>query len=221
MTESNVQTPRKRVLLVRHGQTDWNAAGKWQGILQVPLNETGIAQAKALAASLKDRPITAVYASDLTRASLTAHIIAAAFGLPVIEDARLRELNLGDFQGLTFPEISAKFPAEVEAMNGDYMDFSAPNGERRRDMQARAYQALLDIIAADTGGGDVVIVSHGGTIRVLLIRLFGDDETLHQAHVGNTSVTIIESDGQTHQLIQRTASDHLKITAQPTTRDDV
>ncbi len=214
-----INQPR-HILLVRHGQTDWNAAGRWQGVLQVPLNDIGIAQANALAVMLKSRPITAVYSSDLTRASHTARIVAEAHQLNITEDARLRELDLGAFQGLTFPEISAQFPAEVEVMKADYMGFTAPRGESRRAMQTRAYEAFQAIITGETSDGEIVIVSHGGTIRVLLTKLFGDDETIHQIHVGNTSVTWIDSDGVNHTLIKRATTDHLTVNPKTIGRDD-
>src|SRR6186997_3178407 len=100
----------KRILLVRHGQTDWNAAGRWQGHEDIPLNATGLEQARALANHLRARPISAVYSSDLKRAQMTGAAIAEALGLALKTDPRWRELHLGVFQGLTTPEINAKYP---------------------------------------------------------------------------------------------------------------
>src|SRR3954469_644487 len=96
----------KRILLIRHGQTDWNVEGGWQAHLDEPLNATGIKQAQALAEYLRGRAISAIYSSDLLRARVTAEWIAQAIGLPVKEDQRWRELNLGVFQGLTTSEIN-------------------------------------------------------------------------------------------------------------------
>ncbi|MDX2160444.1 MAG: histidine phosphatase family protein [bacterium] len=207
------QLGKIRVLLIRHGQTAWNASGRWQGITQVPLNDVGIAQAQTLAEHLKDRRIRKVIASDLTRASHTAQFIAERHGLKVIEDARWRELNMGVFQGLTYPEILERYPAEAEVMKHDYMGFAAPGGEPRRDLQARAYSAFMDVIAdqvEDAGEGtpEIVIVSHGGTIRSLLLKLFDGDEAAHTP-LENSSVTIIESDGETHTLIGAALIEHL------------
>ncbi len=214
----------KRVLLIRHGQTDWNAQGRWQGIMQVPLNEIGIQQAHALAEHLRERPITAVYTSDLIRANETARILGESLSLKPNEDPRLRELNLGDFQGLTYPEISAKFPKHVEQMNSDYMGFTPPNGESRLAMQQRAYEAFNDILAREPGP-EIALVSHGGTIRVLLLKLVGDLETVRRTSVQNTSITIIETDGLNHRLLEVAAVSHLAVEHKPkltkNQRDDV
>ncbi len=196
----------KRILLIRHGQTDWNAEGRWQGHQDVPLNATGLAQAGALAEHLSQRPITAVYSSDLLRAHATAGLIAERFGLTVKDDARWRELHLGVFQALTTTEITAQYPEEFRRMRDEYMDFAVPQGEARRDMQARAYAAYLDILANEAGP-EIVVVSHGGTIRMLLLKLFGDD-ILHRS-VQNTSISIIESDGTAHRLLETAMTPHL------------
>lgn len=196
----------KRILLIRHGQTDWNAEGRWQGHVDVPLNATGIAQARALAEHLRGRPISAVYSSDLKRAHATAAAIAERFKLPVQDDPRWRELLLGAFQGLTTSEITAKYPQEMQKMRDDYMGYVVPQGESRRAMQTRAYAAYSEI-AASEAAPEIAIVSHGGPIRVLLLKLFGD-EILHRS-VQNTSVSIIETDGQTHRLLETAGTPHL------------
>ncbi len=196
----------KRILLIRHGQTDWNLAGRWQGHLDVALNETGLEQAHALADYLRGRPIRAVYSSDLMRAHATAAIIAEPLKLSVQDDPRWRELNLGVFQGLTTGEISAKYPDESRQFHENYLDYAVPTGETRRAMQARAYAAYREIIAREAGP-EIAVVSHGGAIRVLLLKLFGD-AILHQS-VHNTSISVIETDGETHRLIDTAVTPHL------------
>ncbi len=185
----------KRILLIRHGETDWNAEQRWQGHLDVPLNQNGLAQVQALAKHLRGRPIRAVYSSDLSRAQATAAPIAETFGLTVKGDPRWRELNLGIFQGLTTSEISRQYPDEARRMHEDYMDYVMPKGEARRAMQARAYAAFGEIVA-DEAGPEIVVVSHGGTIRVLLMKLFGSgDEIVHKA-LYNTSISTVETDSE-------------------------
>ncbi len=196
----------KRILLIRHGQTDWNVEGRWQGHLDPPLNATGIEQAHALAEHLRGRPISAVYSSDLARARMTAGQIAEALGLPVQEDVRWRELNLGVFQGLTTSEINSRYPEEARQLRENYLDFAPPEGETRRAMQDRALAAYEDILAHETGA-ETAIVSHGGTIRIVLLKFFGD-EILHRA-VHNTSISIIETDGKTQKLIEVAVTPHL------------
>jgi len=197
-----------RILLIRHGETDWNASGRWQGMADIPLNKTGLEQAAALAEHLKERPISAVYTSDLQRASQTARLIADRHRLTIIEDQRLRESNLGEFQGLTLAEIMERYPKEALQMKQEYMAFIAPNGESRVAVQARVYAAFCDITAKHHPG-EVVIISHGGAIRTLLIKMFADNQDAGQSVLSNTSVTIIESDGETHRLIGTASTDHL------------
>lgn len=204
---AGAQLTKKRILIIRHGQTDWNAAGRWQGMAQIPLNQVGIAQADALAEHLKDRPITAVYTSDLSRAKETADRIAERHQLSPHADPRWRELNMGAFQGLTYAEIVAKYPEEARSMKQDYMGFSAPEGETRRQLQSRVYEAYLDIVKQEKGP-EIAVVTHGGTIRVLLLKLFEGHEEAN-VPIENTSITIIETDGIEHHLIGAASVEHL------------
>ncbi|GAB4543428.1 MAG: hypothetical protein Fur002_15400 [Anaerolineales bacterium] len=103
--------------LIRHGQTDWNLLGKWQGQAPdaPPLNEMGIAQALAVRGQLPEGKFSAIYSSDLLRAKQTAELIAAPLGLTVILDSRLREINLGAWEGMLSDDIQAQYPQELEA----------------------------------------------------------------------------------------------------------
>ncbi|MEP7290469.1 MAG: histidine phosphatase family protein [Chloroflexota bacterium] len=196
----------KRILLIRHGQTDWNTEGRWQGQLQVPLNHAGQEQAQALADYLRGQPITAVYSSDLSRAHVTATYVADALQLLVKPDPRWRELHLGVLQGLTINEVNSLHPNVALGMREDYLGYEIPEGESRRVMQARAYEAYQDIIANEPGGA-IAVVSHGGTIRVLLLKLFGD--SILQKSVHNTSISVIETDGMAHHLLETAITPHL------------
>ena len=196
----------KRILLIRHGQTDWNIEGRWQGHLDVPLNAEGLEQAAALAKYLRGRPITAIYSSDLKRARTTAEAIADALALTVHDDPRWRELNLGIFQGMTTSEINGKYPEEARKMREDYLDYRIPTGETRRAMQNRAYEAYCEVVTQEEGP-EIAIVSHGGTIRVLIMKLF-DDAFAHTS-VHNTSISIIETDGESHRLLEAAVTPHL------------
>lgn len=196
----------KRILLIRHGQTDWNVEGRWQGQLQVPLNDTGLQQAQALADHLAGREITAVYSSDLSRAHVTATRVAEAYGLTVKLDERWRELHLGVLQGLLTNEINSQYAEVALGMRENYLDYPIPQGETRRAMQTRAYEAYAEIIANEAGP-EIAIVSHGGTIRALLMKLFGD--SVLQKSVRNTSISTIETDGTTHNLLETAVTPHL------------
>lgn len=198
----------KRILLIRHGQTDWNTEGRWQGMMDVPLNSTGIAQARALAQHLTGRPVAAIYSSDLQRAALTAQTIGAALAVQPKFDARLRELNIGMLQGMTYMEMMERFPATVAQMRADYMDFVFPQGESRRMLQSRAYSFWEEVLAAETGP-ETVLVTHGGVIRVLLMRLFADEIGIQSHGFNNTSITVVEQEGEGWRLAQVGSTVHL------------
>lgn len=206
----------KRVLLIRHGQTDWNIQGRWQGYEPVPLNAEGLQQARALAASLMNRPIGSIYTSDLPRALQTAAAIGEVVGIEPVTDIRLREFHLGIFQGHTREQMIEKFPAEWASFEADYWNYTIPNGESRRMMQDRIYAAWEHIIA-EASGPEAVIVTHGGSIRVLLLKLFTDiAEQLDAIHVRNTSLTILEREQDTWQLRELAVVNHLETDAPKT-----
>jgi len=141
------------LLIARHGETDWNREGRWQGWADPPLNDTGRAQARRLAEELRDLPFDAAYSSDLRRARETAEIVAAPHGVPVIEDPGLREIDIGSWSGLTRSEIQERFPAG-----------SRPDGETHEQHAARTREAVQRI-ARQNEGRRVLVVGHGGTIR--------------------------------------------------------
>ena len=194
----------KHVYLIRHGQTEWNAEGRWQGQLDVPLSGEGRLQARALAHELAERGIQAVFASDLMRAAETARILAGQASAPLYLDARLRELHLGVFQGLTHAEIRARYPEHDEGMKRDYLHYVIPGGESRLTMQDRMHQAWLEILARPEEG-PVAIVSHGGSIRILLLRILdpAEHEKVMTLQITNTACTLLEVPpaGQARMLV--------------------
>lgn len=159
-----------RLTLVRHGHTEWNSLGRYQGHAPTPLSEIGRAQAAYLAAALvKAAPIAALYSSDLLRCRQTAGPIAAALGLDVRRDPRFREINYGTWQGLTRGEVAELDPENYAAYMADPMNVSIPGGESQRMLAARVLAGLGDILAAHAGE-HVCIVTHGGPIREILRR---------------------------------------------------
>ena len=144
------------LLLVRHGETDWNAEGKLQGHTDRPLNDYGRRQARALAERLAGEEIEAVYASDLSRARETAEILGAQLGLPVAVDPDLREKNWGNWEGLTPDE---RLRIEYE-------------GESSDDHRARTLRAVERIVERHPAGR-VVVVTHGGSLRRLQAAVVG------------------------------------------------
>ncbi len=161
-----------RLILVRHGETDWNVQARYQGHTDVPLNGTGRAQATALGQRLAREKIDVLYASDLQRARSTAEAIASRHGLPVRSDPRLRELDWGDWGGLTHGEIEARAPRELAAWMADLMGAAPPGGESLATLAARVQGMLADIVSHHQGQ-TVLLVAHGGPLRVLLCLALG------------------------------------------------
>lgn len=162
-------------LLVRHGQTDWNLERRVQGHADRPLNETGRAQAHALADELDGTTIDAVYSSDLARALETARILGRRLGLPVAVTPDLREKHFGTWEGLTDQEVLSRFPHAREGPWGD--------GETTDEMTERVVAGLRRIAAAHPGG-QVLVVAHGGPLRALLRHSEADhDGPIENCHV--------------------------------------
>jgi len=180
----------RSIFLARHGETAWNALGRLQGHTDIPLNDTGREQARALAAGLGDAGVVAVWASDLARARDTGAIIAAVLGLaaPTIEP-ELRERRFGVFEGLTRGECEAQHPAA-------WRDWVAqvgtpPGAEPRPDAIARLGRALARIAAATAAGdGPVVVVSHGGVMRLWLMDLISTPVPL----IANGAIYVVDHD---------------------------
>jgi probable phosphoglycerate mutase len=152
-----------RLIVWRHGNTDWNAANRVQGQLDVPLNELGRQQAAAAAKLLAALRPDALFASDLQRAARTAQALAALTGLPTRTDRRLRERYYGRWQGLTMTEVQQRFPAEHAAWRSGGQDPGC-EVESLDDLGKRVAAALQE--AADTvPGGTIVVATHGGGAR--------------------------------------------------------
>jgi broad specificity phosphatase PhoE len=151
------------LLLVRHGETDWNRDGRWQGHSDTHLNESGRAQARRVAVELQD--VDVVYSSDLARARETAEIIAGELGLEVHVDPRLRERSFGAWEGLTAEEIEADFRdahARWRAGEGPGADDAEPF-----DAFGARVQAFLHELLERHPDETVLLVGHGGSIRVI------------------------------------------------------
>ena len=160
------------LLLARHGETDWNRAFRWQGFTGLPLNETGRRQASVLAEKLEN--IDAVYSSDSERARETAEIVAGRHGLTVTEDPRLREVNFGEWEGLTTDEISERFAEDLARWYASGL-VEPTGGESDAAMAERVLEALSEI--ADRHRGDrVLVVTSGGPIRAVHAHLSGIEQ---------------------------------------------
>ncbi len=179
----------KRVIFIRPGETDWNRQGRWQGWVAIPLNEHGRQQAQRLAKYIRNIGMGALYSSDLRRAVETAEILSEQLGFPPIYDQRLRERNIGIWQGLTLDEMRAWYPHEYAQVLDDPDGYRVPGGESRDDVRARALAAFNDI-AAHTAAETVGIISHTTVIHALL-RVLVPDLYASELAVSNMSVTTI------------------------------
>jgi probable phosphoglycerate mutase len=176
------------ILLARHGETDWNREGRFQGWADPPLNATGRAQAVDLSVALMADELAAVYSSPLRRAYETAEIVAASRDLEPVSVDALREVDVGSWSGLTREEIEQRFP-EQYARWLDY-DQGWEDGETYEQMAERIVAALLEL-AALHDGERILAVTHGGPMRAA--SAFADRVTYAEARrrspvVGNTAV---------------------------------
>jgi broad specificity phosphatase PhoE len=161
-----------RILLVRHGQSQGNAEGRFGGHSATPLSEFGRAQAEATARVLSTEGVTAIYSSDLLRAVETARPLASALGLEINCTEAFRERKVGRMEGLTFEEAAAQFPQEYAALLRRDFEHVLEGGESYRQMLDRAARAL-DACTAAHRGGTVAVFSHTGTICILVLHLMG------------------------------------------------
>lgn len=177
-----------RVTLVRHGRTAWNAALRIQGHIDIELDEVGLWQAQRVAQALAHEDIRVIYASDLARAFHTARPLADALGVALRSDAGLRERHFGAFEGLTYPEIDAQAPEDVQRWHRRDPDFAPQGGESPRVFQARAVAAVTRL-ARQHPGEHLAIVSHGGVLDAMYragSRV--DIDAPRSWHIGNASI---------------------------------
>jgi len=178
--------------LIRHGQTDWNLKGRYQGQADEPLNATGLAQAQILAASLARRSFRALYSSDLLRAYQTARIIADKLDLEVQVDTRLREINQGQWQGRTVDEIREAYNMARLPGSGriDPAEARAPGGESVLEVSRRVAQAASDIARRHPTGA-VLVVAHGLALATLYCQASGIDLADVYAHIADNSRAVV------------------------------
>jgi probable phosphoglycerate mutase len=155
-----------RILAVRHGETAWNRDTRIQGHTDIELNAHGRWQAKQLAQALREEPIAACYASDLSRAHETAHAVARQHGQTVQTHTGLRERCFGRFEGHTWAELEARFPDETLLWRRRAPDFAPPGGESLLQLQARVVAAVNEL-ASRHAGEQVLMVAHGGVLDIL------------------------------------------------------
>jgi len=171
-----VEQKFRRLWLIRHGSTLWNSEQRFCGHSDIPLSSEGKAQARWLARRLHTQPIAKMYTSDLLRAQQTAEVIAAqcSQSVQIITTPSWREIAFGAWEGLTYEQITQQFPASLSFFS-DPLSASPPDGETLQTLAQRVRQAFIELVHRDSlsEDGDIVLVSHGGPLRVLLSMVLG------------------------------------------------
>ncbi|WP_248958906.1 histidine phosphatase family protein [Sphaerisporangium perillae] len=190
----------RRVVFWRHGQTLWNVEQRFQGHTDIPLDETGIAQAERAASLLASLRPSLIVSSHLRRAQDTAAALGAIAGLDVLVDKDLRERGGGEWEGLTRAEIAAGWPVQ-------YAEWEAPGGEAVTDVADRVAAATRRWVTRLEDGGLMVVASHGAAIRLGLARMLGLPEELWPAlgGLGNCSWSVLQEGRKGWRLLEHNA----------------
>jgi len=178
--------------LIRHGETEWNVQNRYQGITDIPLSSVGKLQAQAIATRMKDYEVDAIYASDLSRALVTAKSIAKEKNLEVRTLPQLREINFGEWEGYTMTELEEIYGDDYKRFFMEPHKYPFPGEGSMEAVQMRVKKAV-EIITSNHDHQKVVIVSHGGILKVLIMTLLELDLSFYKSFwLGNTSLSILD-----------------------------
>jgi len=197
-----------RLLLARHGQTDWNDAGKFQGMSDIPLNALGLEQARLLAERLKNEKIDVIYSSALKRAHKTATIVGESHSIGVVPREDLNERTYGKWDGLTEEQIREQYGEDFDAYCKDRYDVAPTEGESIKQITQRV-AAFLEMVKGEEG--TVLVVTHSGTLRGLLDGLLDySHEEVANLRFKQTSLTSITIEDGRVTLDFINSTDHLR-----------
>lgn len=195
--------------IVRHGETDWNKDGRYQGQTDIDLNDQGRQQSAAVAARMAGLTLDAIYSSDLKRAHDTAAAIAA--GRPITPDPRLREVHAGRCQGLLHTEIALREPDFWAAAQQDPETVPFPDGESPVELQMRAMDCLREL-AERHPGQRVAVVTHGGVIKTMVAAVLGVSLAVRSRFwLDNCSLTVVEHGTRGWRLRSLNDTAHLQM----------
>jgi broad specificity phosphatase PhoE len=183
----------KKLYLLRHGETDWNREGRYQGQSDVPLNAQGQKQARFLAEQMADVDVTSLYASDLSRAIDTANAVSKSVNCEVQIVPEFREIHQGEWEGMLFPDIKEKYSKELRDRKSDPLNVAPPGGETVGQFKDRILSGFRKVLGQHKSGDTVVIVSHGFTIAVARVHFSGlDIRDVWEYVPHNTDITYLE-----------------------------
>lgn len=212
LSGSNFEAPDPVTILwiIRHGETAWNAEGRVQGQTDVPMNEAGFAQARAVAAALSGERFAAIYSSDLLRVTQTAEPSAQMLGLPVQLDARLRERHYGMFETLTYAEVKVLHPEDYARFRAKELDYDFRTGESLRAFFARSIACVAEI-AARHAGKSVLVFTHGGVLEMAYRNVTGSGlRTPREFEIPNAALNRVGIEGEDWKILAWAERGHLE-----------
>ena len=199
-----------KFFLVRHGETEWNKLGRFQGHTDISLNERGFSQAKETAKAAAQWGHCAIYSSPLIRTVQVAEEIAKVTSMPVSKQPGLKELGLGDLEGVTGEEMRNKWPEVFSVWRSNPEKVTMPNGESLAQLRERCWQSILDIEQKHSGDDSVVVISHNFAIRSIVGELLGVPlEYFHRMSLNLSSVCTFDSDERGRRLTGYNSTGHL------------
>ena len=196
--------------VVRHGETDWNKLGRFQGHTDISLNDRGLSQARETAVASEDWGYTAIYSSPLVRTIQVADEIAKVTPMLVSQEPGLKELSLGDLEGVTGEEMRNDWPALFAAWRTEPEKMSMPNGESLGELRDRTWQVILDIEQKHSSDESIVVISHNFAIRSIVNELLGMSLAyFHRMSLNLASVCTFDSDEHGRRLTGYNSTSHL------------
>lgn len=198
-----------RIILIRHGETTWNVAGRYQGQEDTPLSPRGIEQGQLLAQGLKDIPIDLCIASPLKRSYDTCKFCADLHNLPVAVDERLLEINHGEWEGQLAADIAARYPVEFNQWHSQPHLVQMPGGENLEDVRRRA-RAAFDEYAAEYDGKTILVAAHDAVNKAIICDLLGlGMDHFWQIKQDNTCINVLEYSGGQWRMVLLNSTYHL------------
>ena len=199
-----------KFFVVRHGETDWNKLGRFQGHTDISLNDRGLSQARETAVASEDWGYTAIYSSPLVRTVQVAEEIAKVTPMLVSQEPGLKELSLGDLEGVTGEEMRNAWPDLFAAWRTEPEKMSMPNGESLGELRDRTWQVILDIEQKHSSDDSIVVISHNFAIRSIVNELLGMPLAyFHRMSLNLASVCTFDSDERGRRLTGYNSTSHL------------
>ena len=199
-----------KFFVVRHGETEWNKLGRFQGHTDISLNDRGLSQARETAVASEDWGYTAIYSSPLVRTVQVAEEIAKVTPMLVSQEPGLKELSLGDLEGVTGEEMRNDWPDLFAAWRTEPEKMSMPNGESLGELRDRTWQVILDIEQKHSSDDSIVVISHNFAIRSIVNELLGMPLAyFHRMSLNLASVCTFDSDERGRRLTGYNSTSHL------------